>query len=393
ILRVILILAVIFGGTGVLLYIILWAVIPAANTRAEKLQMRGEPVTIDNLSKMVKEEMSEFEDRLGNKKGKKFGSEFGEKAREMGESSGRIFGLIFGGILIIIALGIILSMIGALVGMNVGGPFNSDNFSISYADQLMFNGDGSLMWLVVSAFTMIIAPVILMLYGGIKLLLNIKTKVRGLGLGLGLLFLIGLLGCIVLGTRAGREFSRDAESTQRHRLEVTGDTLFVGVNPNPYFPFDVARDEREFFELIKETDSLRAYGETVSMHFESTDDDFFSMEIYKESNGSTTTRAYELIERTSYGYSIASDSVHLNTFLTTPKADPFRAQCVEIRIMVPKGKWVSFGEGLQRIYWNDSNVGRTRQMGEETWMDDNLRFVPEPPRAPEPPGRNGTSTI
>ncbi|MEY3399422.1 MAG: hypothetical protein RL220_2016, partial [Bacteroidota bacterium] len=40
ILRVILILAVIFGGTGVLLYIILWAVIPAANTRAEKLQMR-----------------------------------------------------------------------------------------------------------------------------------------------------------------------------------------------------------------------------------------------------------------------------------------------------------------------------------------------------------------
>ena len=47
----------IFGaGTGLLLYIILWILIPAANTTAEKLSMMGKPINITNIEKKVKEE-------------------------------------------------------------------------------------------------------------------------------------------------------------------------------------------------------------------------------------------------------------------------------------------------------------------------------------------------
>ena len=36
-------------GTAVLVYIVLWLVVPEAKTAADKLQMRGEPVTLDSL--------------------------------------------------------------------------------------------------------------------------------------------------------------------------------------------------------------------------------------------------------------------------------------------------------------------------------------------------------
>jgi hypothetical protein len=39
------------SGTGVLAYIILWIVVPAAVTTSEKLEMTGEPVNISNIEK------------------------------------------------------------------------------------------------------------------------------------------------------------------------------------------------------------------------------------------------------------------------------------------------------------------------------------------------------
>lgn len=46
-----------FGmGSGILIYLILWIVIPEATTTAQKLEMRGEPVTIENIKRAVREE-------------------------------------------------------------------------------------------------------------------------------------------------------------------------------------------------------------------------------------------------------------------------------------------------------------------------------------------------
>jgi phage shock protein C len=41
-----------FGiGTGFLLYLILWIAIPKAVTLTEKMEMRGEPITAENIGK------------------------------------------------------------------------------------------------------------------------------------------------------------------------------------------------------------------------------------------------------------------------------------------------------------------------------------------------------
>ena len=58
-LRAIFIVGLLCFGVGILPYLILWVVIPQARTAAEKLQMRGLPVTAENLRR-VKEDKKPF---------------------------------------------------------------------------------------------------------------------------------------------------------------------------------------------------------------------------------------------------------------------------------------------------------------------------------------------
>lgn len=56
IVRVIFIVASLPGGLGILVYIVLWIVLPEAKTTAQKIEMRGEPVNIHNIKDSVKDE-------------------------------------------------------------------------------------------------------------------------------------------------------------------------------------------------------------------------------------------------------------------------------------------------------------------------------------------------
>ena len=59
------------GGASVLTYIVLWAIIPEAKTVSERLEMMGEPTNVNNIAKMVKEELEELGDKLHDTFGKK----------------------------------------------------------------------------------------------------------------------------------------------------------------------------------------------------------------------------------------------------------------------------------------------------------------------------------
>ncbi len=63
IVRAIFLVSFFFGGTGIVLYIILWIVIPEAVTASQKLEMRGEPVTLETVSETIKEKIDEVKSR------------------------------------------------------------------------------------------------------------------------------------------------------------------------------------------------------------------------------------------------------------------------------------------------------------------------------------------
>lgn len=52
------------AGTLILIYLVLWIVIPEAKTTAEKLKMKGEPINISTIEKKIKEEFEEVSSKI-----------------------------------------------------------------------------------------------------------------------------------------------------------------------------------------------------------------------------------------------------------------------------------------------------------------------------------------
>ena len=47
-----------------LVYILLWILVPEAKTTAEKLTMKGEPVNVSNIKKKIKEELDQVSEKV-----------------------------------------------------------------------------------------------------------------------------------------------------------------------------------------------------------------------------------------------------------------------------------------------------------------------------------------
>jgi phage shock protein PspC (stress-responsive transcriptional regulator) len=58
IVRIIFFILAMMGGIGILIYLILYIVIPEAKTTAQKIEMKGEPVNIHNIKESVKKEFN-----------------------------------------------------------------------------------------------------------------------------------------------------------------------------------------------------------------------------------------------------------------------------------------------------------------------------------------------
>jgi phage shock protein PspC (stress-responsive transcriptional regulator) len=57
VIRLIFVLLIFFGGTGVILYLILWIILPEARTLTDKMEMQGEPVTLKNIETNIKKSL------------------------------------------------------------------------------------------------------------------------------------------------------------------------------------------------------------------------------------------------------------------------------------------------------------------------------------------------
>lgn len=66
------------GGLGIPAYIILWVIVPKAETAGDRLAMRGEKINVSNIGKIVEEEIENFSEKMES-----FGSEFQSKKKRL----------------------------------------------------------------------------------------------------------------------------------------------------------------------------------------------------------------------------------------------------------------------------------------------------------------------
>ncbi len=78
--RLLFVLITLSGGFGIPAYLILWAIVPKAETSGDRLAMRGEPINVNNIAKTIEDELEDLSDKFSD-----FGEGFSSKKKEVVE--------------------------------------------------------------------------------------------------------------------------------------------------------------------------------------------------------------------------------------------------------------------------------------------------------------------
>lgn len=405
-LRLIMAILFFFGGIGFVPYIILWLVIPAANTTAEKLEMKGEKVNIDNIGRAIEDEMKNWSDKFSSQAGSwsnkfeeevnnwssKFGNESNSRRGKNRGKTGTIIHRLFDFIIAIITgiikvfgklLGLALIIIGALFLIPIFFSFidghlvtswssaGVSEFSIQELSTLIFGTTG-LTQLAILGFALFIGiPAIAIIYGGIRLVLGIKSEIKGLGIAFTTVWIIGLLVLAYSGYRLGIEFKDKSEHIETiHLPNSVGDTLHLGTANDVIDMSDRKRHRShgETLNLLILDDKI-TYNGDVELTIVEAPADSFKIEVIKASRGKSRSRALELAKEINYQFITDQNKIIFDPYHTADQMSSIRGQEVDIKVFVPRGKSVYIDKQLYRIMYDIPNYTNTldQDMIEKTW--------------------------
>lgn len=357
--RIVLILLVFAGfGTGILAYIILWIVTPEAITTTEKLEMTGEPVTISNIEKKVREEFENVSDKIKNADYDKYGNQIKSGAGKIGNSFGdfimsifKIFAKFLGVILIITGITVLFFLLigiftlgsGAFIDFPWQGFIEAGNFT----DYPVW-AFGLLMFFAVGI------PFFFLTLLGFKLLApNMKSIGNIAKYTLLALWLIAVSLAISIGIKQASAFAVDGRVVKKETINLNpNDTLFIKFQHNDYFAKNV-EDRNDFMVTQDSTGTDIIYSNEVSFKIEKTDEKLPYLQIEKEASGKSLSEAKKRAEQIKYSYKIIGNQLILDNYLLTELKNKYRDQEIEITLFVPEGLLLKVDSSVQNYDRSD----------------------------------------
>ena len=357
--RIVLILLVFAGfGTGILAYIILWIVTPEALTTTEKLEMTGEPVTISNIEKKVREEFENVSDKIKNVDYDKYGNQIKTSAGKIGSSFGdfimtvfKIFAkflgvlLILGGVTVLffLLIGIFTLGSGAFIDFPWQGFIEAGNFT----DYPIW-AFGLLMFFTVGI------PFFFLALLGFKLLAhNMKSIGNIAKYTLLALWLIAVALAISIGIKQASAFAVDGRVVKKETINLNpNDTLYIKFKHNDYFAKHV-EDRNDFMVTQDSTGTDIIYSNEVSIKIEKTDKKLPYLQIEKEARGKSLSEAKQRAEQIKYGYKIIGNQLILDNYLLTDLKNKYRDQEIEITLYLPEGTLLKPDTSIQNYDRSD----------------------------------------
>ena len=357
-----------FFGTGFLVYILLWILIPQAETTAEKLQMKGEPVNISNIEKKIREEFQDVSSRVKNGVNEVSdtvrNSEFKNKAKsgiqEVIDTLGKIilaifkvFGKFIGALLIFIASA---TLIGLIVAAFSVGSIEILGFEGDFMQYPPFFFDSILpMWLlVIFMFLAIAIPFVVLFMLGLKILSsNVKSFSTTTKLSLLGVWIIAILGLSFAGINFATQTAYDGVHNQTENLPIAAlDTLTINMIGN-----DSLSNEKELrrdhnYETVFDNDVEKLYSTRVNVDIKSTDNATAFVKIRKESDGKNRLTANKDAESIEYKFSLTEKNLLLNGYFLSDLKNKFKDQLIDVTIYLPVNSVVYLDASTQ-TYLND----------------------------------------
>jgi phage shock protein PspC (stress-responsive transcriptional regulator) len=377
-------LALFFGaGFGFLIYIILWILLPEAKTTAEKLQMEGEPVNIDNIEKKIRKEFNNISENVtefANKASEKIkdgASDFSEKVnqtfsgktkknngiQDLFETLGKIILAVFkvigkfiGVIIIFISAAVILSLI--IGGFSVGSLewLSADSAFLQYPP---FFYDAVLpKWiLVLSLFLLIGIPFLILFILGLRILSsNIRKLSKPTSLTLLGIWIIALLAIIFTGLEFGTSHSSHGISTNKNSLNsIENDTLIVKMQNDDkiYYRHNLRRSTHK--EEVEIDGKKMVYTNNIKVTVKRSNSNENYMIIQKESRGKNKKNANIHSENLRYKYKIQKNTVVLDTYFLSEYKNLWKDEEINITLFIKEKVMVYFDNSTKKFLNNVDN--------------------------------------
>lgn len=336
-----------------LLYIILWAVIPEAKTTSEKLEMKGEKIDVDSIKESVSREMKEVAERL-EKMGKDAGAymkEKGPQVRQEFASAANRSGSVLGNIIITIFKIFVYIIVGAIVfaiiisvlalALVAIGLFPLKSFLVSGTWQ------NFLVWSTL--IFLVIIPTIGLIVFLIRKLARRKNNSYYRNIVWGS-WVFGLICALALSYYVSNDFRYSAIADEG-KIELTNTSpTYLEIKPlkpkdytwrrwltwEPYSTFGVQDDT--------------AYLYNVDIRVLKSNNNQYSVEYIKISNGHSREEANELASKIQFN-AISEDSVlYLDNMIPVNTHDKFRNQMVAVSIYVPVNHRIKINKDFSSLY-------------------------------------------
>ena len=361
-------------GTWLLIYLILWIVVPKAVTASEKMEMKGEKVDLESIKNKVQDEMqgvkknftdnaSKWKKDLSTK-----ASEFGQEAKETasrfaGEAgpavnrSGNRFGRFIVGLfkviifsfLGVIAIVMIAGLIGLFAGFNMLMPLK--DFAVN-SSQIQ-----GYAWSTLILF--IAVPVVALVQWLVRRIAGSKTKSPYIALTFGILWALGWVSAVMLVATVSKEFKRAGQvKTEIGIAQPSAGKLKVEFKDaeGNYYPMDLNwgdndDEERTSSDLMLSANEDSLLVKNIRIKLEKSRDDSFHVTLIKRARSSSPRNAETIAEQIAYSIDQADSILTLPIAFPITSETKFRNQQVIVQIEVPVGKEIYVDGKANNLNW------------------------------------------
>ena len=362
-----------FSPTSLIVYIILWIVIPEASTTSEKLAMKGEKVDMNSIKASVMEEMKGV-----GKKAEKFGKDASsvvtEKANVVAGDVKNFAKRNRGGLGNVIALiakifayfiigtvGIVLVVALFFFAIAAIGLFPLKDFLIGGDYQNLFAW-GTLIFFIA-------VPIIGIITWIIRKIARSKSNGKMLGFSFGAMWIVGWICIVLLAASISRDFNYNSKNLIEQDIALTNPTIdkLEVTAKSPLYKYNRSKFLR--FEPFQGIQEDTAFVNNIDVRIVKSINDSFRVTVIKTATGRFRNIAEENAAKIQYT-GVQKDSVLLmDKGIAINKTDKFRNQRVVLTIYVPVGKKIKIDKSIS--WFNDVHFGNNWDNGEWNYDSDN----------------------
>jgi phage shock protein PspC (stress-responsive transcriptional regulator) len=368
VIRVLLVLGVALGGSTFIGYLILWAITPEAKTLTEKMQMEGEPITLGNIEKKIKENLNIDDNQDENVLTKillfpfrlisQLFAAITPFVSPLGNFAWQVVLIILGVKFILLGLALVGSFTVAYLGLS-GGLFGLEDEVIKFnglpvATVAEFIPSMGLL----SAYITVLIPSISLVISGISVIAKRKIMSNTLAWSLFGVWVVSLITTTAMAAEVAKKFAKKDSIEVIENLDLQGEVITI--DSKTVLNAD-GKNIRKDFEETKLT--IKGY-----------DGDKVQLVKHFEGRGTTKEEARNNAQGINYKVEmVGKDKVILDNHFELKDGANFRMQELRTELFVPYGQKFKMGKYLVNISYytvtpHGYDVGDIKD--ENTWVFD-----------------------